>query len=245
MIQQASPNRTEQEANELKWLLGEVYAQWCQRLRLKPYRTAEDLARAVDAIYKGVVVAPNNPFVTEEMVQLSCVKDVDDELLQGQLEVALNSGVSPGLVHFIMGTRLLLQENADAKEALQHFELAMQHNASLPGLLNNIADAMVEADSEEIDRALTLVNQAIELIPNQPYFYDTRGKIFLKKGEPLKAVADLEKALAATELRPQVHAELAAAFQSLNNQTQYEYHKAMSEQYLKQQPTPVTPTPEN
>lgn len=240
LILESLPHRTEPEAKELKWLLGEVYAEWCKRLREKKYRTVADLARAVDAIYKGVVVSPNNPVVTEEMVQLSCVKDVDDEMLQQQLEVALNSGVSPGLIHFVIGTRLLLAGNANAKEALQHFELAMQHNASLPGLLNNIADAMVEADSADVERALTLVNQAIDLMPDQPYFYDTRGKILLKKGEPLMAVVDLEKALAAAELRPQVHAELAAAYLSLNDQPHYEYHKAMSESYRKQQATPST-----
>ena len=240
MIQQSLPKRTEQEAAELKWLLGEVYAQWCQRLRLKKYRTADDLAQALDAIYRGINASPNNPVVTEEMVQLSCIKDVDDRVLQEQLEVALNAGVSPGLVHFIMGTRLLLADAAKAPEALQHFELAMEHDESLPGLLNNVADAMVETDSTDTDRALTLVNQAIALLPNQPYFFDTRGKILLKKDEPRQAIADLEKALAAPELRVVVHAELAAAYLALNDQQNYEHHTAMSENYRKQQATPVT-----
>ena len=244
LIQQSLPKRTEQEAAELKWLLGEVYAQWCQRLRVKRHRTAENLAQALNAIYKGIAAAPNNPVVTEEMVQLSCVKDVDDRVLQEQLEVALNAGVSPGLVHFILGTRLVLAGNANAQEALQHFELAMQHNASLPGLLNNIADAMVETDSTDTARALTLVDQAISLLPNQPYFFDTRGKILLKTGEPQKAVADLEKALAAPELRVQVHAELAAAYLTLNDQKNYAYHTTMSENYRKQQAT-TQPTDKN
>jgi tetratricopeptide (TPR) repeat protein len=239
LIRQSLPKRTEQEQAELKWLLGEVYAQWCKRLRLKKYRTADDLAQALDAIYRGVIAAPSNPYVTEEMVQLSCVTDVNDRVLQEQLEVALNAGVSPGLVHFILGTRLLLNLNGNAQEALQHFELAMQHNESLPGLLNNIADAMVETDSTDTERALKLVDQAITLLPNQPYFFDTRGKILLKKDEPRKAIADLEKALVAPELRIQVHAEMAAAYLAMKDQKNYEYHTKMSENYRKQQAAPL------
>ncbi len=239
MIQQSLPKRTEQETAELKWLLGEVYAQWCQRLRLKKYRTADDLAQALDAIYRGIISAPSNPYVTEEMVQLSCVKDVNDRILQEQLEVALNAGVSPGLVHFILGTRLLLAGAPNAQEALRHFELAMEHDKAMPGLLNNVADAMVETDSTDTERALTLVNQAIALLPDQPYFFDTRGKILLKKDEPRKAIADLEKALAAPELRVVVHAELAAAYLALNDQQNYEHHKEMSENYRKQQAVPL------
>ena len=229
LILQALPDRNERETIELKWVLGEVYSQWCKRLRLKPGRTNKDLAIAMDVIYRAVAVAASNPVVTEELIQLSCNHSIDDETLENQLKVALNSGISPGLVHFIMGTRMLTAESSDAKAALHHFDLASTHNADMPGLLNNMADAMVESGDANLDIALKLVNQAIAKIPNQPHFYDTRGKIFLRQDSPLKAIADLEKALAAPEIRASVHESLAEAYARLENSTQAEVHKTLAE----------------
>jgi tetratricopeptide (TPR) repeat protein len=231
LILQTLPQRNPQESSELRWLLGDIYAQWSKRLRLKDRRSVEDLARAVDLTYKALAVAPENPVVTEELIELSCSHDIDDAAIEEQLKIALNSGISPGLVHFILGTRLVTSEQPDTAAALQHFEIAATHNASLPGLLNNMADAMVELEDSDMDLALTLINQAIEIMPDQPHFFDTRGKILLKQGEPLKAIADLEKALAAPAIRGAVHESLSKAYAALNNEKESQLHQQMANQY--------------
>jgi regulator of sirC expression with transglutaminase-like and TPR domain len=97
----------------------------------------------------------------------------------------------------------------------------------MPGLLNNMADAIAESETPNLPQALNLVEQALKMLPNQPHVHDTRGKIYLRMGEPLKAIADLEIALQAAELRPAAHAKLAEAYLLLGDQRQHAYHKAM------------------
>ena len=233
MLLQTMPQRNEQEVSELKWLLGEVYAQWGKRLRLKSRRSSEELSQAVDVMHRALAAAPNNPVVTEELIALSCTKELEDAMLDGQLQVALNSGISPGLIHFVRGTRLLMTEEPDADSALQHFELAMAHDSAMPGLLNNMADAMVESPTVELHLALRLIEQAIVMMPNQPHFYDTRGKILLKQHEPLKAIADFEKALAAPEIRGLAHEKLSEAYKTMGNEKESQHHQQMALQYKK------------
>lgn len=231
LIRQVMPQQPAADQAQLQWLLGDVYARMCERLRTKERRTPEDLARAIDAIYRGLAAAQTNPVVLEELTRLSCSSDIDDTSLQRQLATALDSGVSPGLVHFILGTRLLTQDPPDTDAALQHFQLAETHHAGLPGLLNNIADALVESDDADLDRALRLVNQALDLMPDQPHFFDTRGKILLRQGETLKAIADFERALAAPEIRAVVHDSLAEAWAELGNDEQQQRHRRLAESY--------------
>lgn len=230
-VNQLLPKRTPQEQEQLKWLLAEVYAQWSKRLREREKRTAQDLARAVNLVHQGLAASASNPVITEELVALSCLSEIDDAALDQQLEIALNSGVSPGLVHFIQGTRSLLGDTPDPETAMQHFELAATHNAALPGLLNNMADAMADSDEADLDQALKLIEQAITSMPNQPHFYDTRGKIKLRQGEPLEAIADFEKALAAPEIRGVVHRQLAEAFKTLGNDAESRKHAKLATKY--------------
>jgi lipopolysaccharide biosynthesis regulator YciM len=241
LIQQVTPQRSEEEKVQLQSLLGEVYAQLSKRLRTRERRTPQDLAIAVDAIYRAVAVAQSNPIVMEELTQLSCSAEINDTSLRQQLDIALNSGVSPGLIHFILGTRMLTATPPDPDGALKHFELAAAHNAAFPGLLNNMADAMVESEDEDLDLAFRMVNQAIDFMPNQAYFFDTRGKILRRQGKTLEAIADFEKALAAPEIRGIVHESLAAAWKSLGDDAESERHTRLAD-WHRQREAEASPT---
>jgi tetratricopeptide (TPR) repeat protein len=235
MIRQLLPQRTELEATQLKWLLGDVCAQWARRLRTRARRTDKDLVEAVSVIHRGIAIAPNNPVVLDELTRLACSNDLEDELLDQQLKVALDSGVSPGLVHFIRGTRLLMKTPPDVASAMSHLQIAMQHDQAFPGLLNNVANAMLEDEQADLNQALLLVEQAITQMPGQPYFLDTRGSIFLRQKEYIKAIADLEKALVEDDLREVLHRKLADAYVGLNNESEAKRHLELADAYARMQ----------
>ena len=233
LIEEAIPRQ--QKAGELfdverlKWLLGEVYAQQCKRLRSKDRRQARDVAEAVEALYKGLAAAPKNPVVEEELIAFACSKDIGNDNLEQQLTVAQDSGVSPGLIHFIRGTRAITSVPPDTEAAKQQFKLAQAHNPDYPGLLNNLADAMAESEDADLSVALQLVNEALEMMPGQPHFHDTRGKILLRMGRTVDAVTDFENALAAPEIRETVHTSLAKAWRKLGNETEAARHENQAE----------------
>jgi Flp pilus assembly protein TadD len=217
LIEEEITRRGDQEQKELKWVLGDVHAYWCRRLRTTPARTASDLAMAMGVIHRGLLVAPGNSRVLEELTELTCSTELEDREILQQLDVALQSGVSPGLVHFVLGTRELLKDPPNTSEALGHLEIAKSHDSQLPGLLNNIADAIVRREDGDPQQALVLVEQAMEMMPAHPYFHDTRGRAYLRMKEFVKAIADLERALAAEELRAEAHELLAECYVELNN----------------------------
>ncbi len=235
LVQQLAKSQSEAEQAQLNWLAGEVCAQWCRRLRTREGRTAEDLSKALVVMNAAITIGSQHPTVTDEMVRLCCLSDLDDAVISQQLSVALDSGVAPGLVHFIQGTRFLLADPPDQESALHHLELAKTHSGEMPGLLNNLADAMVHAENADLNQALSLVQEAIRMMPDQPYFYETRGSIHLKRKEYREAIADLEKALAAPELRSQAHQKLASAYEALGDAVEAERQMRMSEQNQKEQ----------
>jgi tetratricopeptide (TPR) repeat protein len=212
---------------QFRQLTGEVLAAWSTRLRTSAGRTSEDIQQALAAVSQAVIAAPTSPAVTKELVALAGVSEISDETLDEHLTKALDAGVSPGVIHFIQGTRCLSRNPPDIEAGLQHLRIADTHNPGMPGLLNNMADAIVESETPNLPQALNLVEQALKMLPNQPHVHDTRGKIYLRMGEPLKAISDLEIALQAAELRPTAHAKLAEAYLLLGDQRQHAYHKAM------------------
>lgn len=219
--------------NQFRQLTGEVFASWSKRLRTSAGRSSEDIQKALTAISQAVIAAPSSPMVTKELVELAGVSDISDEALDEHLRTALDAGVSPGVIHFILGTRCISRNPPDIEAGLQHLKIADTHNPGMPGLLNNMADAIVESQKPDLTQALTLVEQALKLLPNQPHVHDTRGKIFLRMGDPLKAISDFELALQAEELRPTAHAKLAEAYHALGDSKQAAYHNAMVDSLAK------------
>jgi tetratricopeptide (TPR) repeat protein len=75
------------------------------------------------------------------------------------------------------------------------------------------------AGSEDGDfaEALKLVDQALALLPGQPEIHDTRGKLLVKLGEPLKALAEFELALREPAIRSEVNRNMAEAWRALGN----------------------------
>ena len=142
---------SEDERRQIVFLTGDVYAAWSRRLRLNSDRSQGDFFKALELLGKGLALSPQNPRLLEELSYLGCSAEVDADLLEQKLTQAMDSGVSPGIVHFIKGTRDLLKDPPDVDAALAHFRLSEQHSQSYAGLLNNLAHAM--SISEEGDMA--------------------------------------------------------------------------------------------
>lgn len=64
-----------------------------------------------------------------------------------------------------------------------------------PVLLNNLAVCLARATKPDGAEALTLINQAIQLVPEGANFYASRGEIRLLVEQPQAAIADLETAI--------------------------------------------------
>ena len=224
-------------------LLLNIYLEHSRRLRLRSARSATDAALAVDQVTRALSLAPNDRRVTEELIAVAGLKQVDDVQLEDQLQAALGAGISPGIINFILGTRAMTRTPPDPNRAMTYFDLAMAQEPGMPGLLNNVADAIAESPEPDLQKALDLVQQAFRFLPDQPHLFDTRGKIYLKQGELKLAIADLERALAEPDLRPAVHAKLAEAWEKLGDPQKAALHRTTAEKLseLRTQTAPGSP----
>ncbi len=213
----------------LQQVIAEVCAAWVSRLRSQPNPAPRDLALAVTVLARGLQAAPYSPFILEELTQFTLGSRQLTNGSDKELDNLLNSGIQPGILHFILGTRALQASPPDQKEALRHFQLAMQHDAGYPGVLNNLANTIAETPDGDHQNALALINKALELMPGQPYFHDTRGRLHMRLGQPIPAIADFERALEAVELRPAVHRRLAQAYDALGKPELSDKHRQLAD----------------
>ncbi len=122
---------------------------------------------------------------------------------------------SPQL-HFVLGT---LYEADDPAQAMEHYESALRLQPDMAIAKNNLAYLMVEA-GKDLDRALSLAQEAKAALPEHPGIADTLGWVLFKKGVPSAAVGYLKEAEAG--FRPEdpslaiVRHHLAQAYEANN-----------------------------
>ncbi|MEM8736106.1 MAG: tetratricopeptide repeat protein [Planctomycetota bacterium] len=177
-----------------------------------------DLMRGLQLLQDALKLDPNNPKLIEAVAQ-ACVKAASSEnndlVVLREALVQTVEGVEPTTSHFILGTVAL--NEGDVEKAAYHLEIAAKSNPNLPGLLNNLAFSILQQEDADLERALRLSNAAVRQLPNHPYLRETRGAILLRLERYADAIADLEQALRAKELRPQVRDSLAQAYDALGD----------------------------
>jgi tetratricopeptide (TPR) repeat protein len=101
-------------------------------------------------------------------------------------------------------------ELKDYDSAIKQYKEAMRIDPKVPSTYNNLA--MLYADrGENLQEALSLVNRALSLKPDSPWFKDTRGWILYKMGKRDDGLALLKEAAAALPYNADVQKHLEVA----------------------------------
>lgn len=111
-------------------------------------------------------------------------------------------------------------------EAVNWLEIA-SHTArdSNPGILNNLAIALVRSQPAKPVKALEYANEAIRLMPDHADLLSTRGEIYIALSDWKKAEADLRKSLALRSDRSKVHRMMADALRGQGELDQARHHQ--------------------
>ena len=153
------------------------------------------------------------PQFTEALIETCLDSHQLNEPEIDELRESLIADLSPSTARFILGTVALRKGNpAEAKSLL----LAnIEEHGNDPGLLNNIAHAMMTEEAPDLPAALKLANLAVSQMPQHPYLRETRGQILYRLGRYREAIVDLEIANAMPELWSTVRPSLADAYDRL------------------------------
>jgi predicted Zn-dependent protease len=118
------------------------------------------------------------------------------------------------------------REVQDSPEVLHTFQMVQ---AKLGGFVLPVKDALLrypETDTSEparyahsmiymrqpnFQKAMATINGLIAEEPNNPYFYEVRGQIYVSLAKPALAISDYQKSVDLRPRAPQLRAELATA----------------------------------
>jgi predicted Zn-dependent protease len=118
------------------------------------------------------------------------------------------------------------REVQDSPESLHTFQMVQ---AKLAGFVLPVKEAMArypESDTSEparyarsmaylrqpnLVKAMATINSLIAEEPNNPYFYEVRGQIYLSEAKPAQAIPDYQRAVDLRPQAPQLRQELATA----------------------------------
>jgi len=219
----------ESEAEPLRFLLSEVLTRWCERKRVAGFKNAEEMAECLQLLARALAAFPRNEGALNEVSWLA--NTAPDSLeVEALLNQILDSGIDPGFVHFVLGTRAAIKNPPDEVAAQEHLGRAIAHNDGYPGLLNNLADVIAKsesADEAQLKNALALAEQAVSRMANVPEVYDTRGRIRLRLGEVESAITDFELAIRSPNCRVSSYDGLATAYERLGNHGRAEHYRQL------------------
>jgi predicted Zn-dependent protease len=157
-------------------------------------RFANDEAMSAYKVDKFAVDHPSGQdrvFDLNDMVESSPYREVQD---------------SPESLHtFLMVQAKLAGFVLPVKEALTRFP---DSDTSEP---SRYAHAMVYLRQPNFQKALAAVNSLIAEEPNNPYFYEARGQIYMSMTKPAQAIPDYQKSVNLRPRAPQLLLALASA----------------------------------
>lgn len=142
-------------------------------------RQRADLPGAEAALRRALSASPDDPQMSSFLVVILREAGKNAEA-RAIIEQQLARDSSNEKLIYSYGT--LLGELGEAALALAQMERVIELNPNQADALNFIAFSLAESDTE-LDRAEDLVNRALKLRPQDPYFLDTLGWIHFKRGE--------------------------------------------------------------
>lgn len=125
------------------------------------------------------------------------VLDDDGNPIDIQQLAKEQGGVAIGGIYMILGSHAVSLK--DFARGQEFFQKALDLNPESVNAKNNLAVCMAQVagqDSEMLNQALTIANEAIAAQPQVANYYETRGAIYLKLERYEEAIGDLEQAMA-------------------------------------------------
>jgi predicted Zn-dependent protease len=203
--------------------LGSTYVRWVQATARK---TPPDLGTELRILEESLRQVPNEPGLLQALLDLGRLPGAEAERARGLLERQLTQGPPSALLHLMLGLDAYRHEQNEA--ARIHLEQAYQLSPEAPLISNNLACILMRGPNPDLQRALALVDSALQAEPHQPHFRETRGQILVKLGRYREALNDLETARRDMPATVPLHLALATTYEKLGMATLAEEHRRLA-----------------
>jgi tetratricopeptide (TPR) repeat protein len=182
--------------------------------RARILASKKDWTRAEEDARRAFAAAPQLTGALDLLAQIYAAQGRLDEAI-ASFEEAEKIGALPASGQVLLARLHRSVGHLDQAQAL--YEKALAQRSDLPGAKNDLAWLLAERGSD-LERALTLAQEAQQAEPENPEFIDTLGYVYLRKGLAEPAVQQLSYAVELAEgarlARPQFHYHLGLALRA-------------------------------
>ena len=214
----------EYEAN-WNWMLAGVCQNYHDILQME----GQPISTLLTQLSRALSFDPNHAESLRRLMSYAEAKVEGNVKIREILERVVSEAREPALAHMALGNLCWLEGQQDT--ARVHFDIAMSQRTDVPIMLNNMAWMLAHDESApDLDRAMGMVESALESDPENPHFLDTRGNIHIKQKAWRPALNDLEKALQGVENKSAVHQNLAVVYENLGMQGIAKEHRNLAAQ---------------
>jgi tetratricopeptide (TPR) repeat protein len=138
----------------------------------------------------------------------------------------LTDNPDSAFLQFSAGT--IAYEEGRLADARMHWELAYKLSKEMPLVANNLAWLLATEPPIDRNRAMQIIDSAIESSPDQPILHGTRGFILAQMGRYREAIFDLVKSTPVNRERDYFHETLAECYEQIGNKSQAEEHRQVA-----------------
>jgi tetratricopeptide (TPR) repeat protein len=120
--------------------------------------------------------------------------------------------VDPSCVMAHTNLGVLERKAGNTDKAIEHYRTALTLKPDDPVLMNNLAYALRMQDDSNLDEAISLLEQAIEIQPKHPDIRYALASALMDKGEVDGAIKQLRRSIQLKEYVPKFHRKLGTAY---------------------------------
>jgi len=177
------------------------------------YSLMKKTESSVILLNEAVKMEPENDQLHHSLA-LAYMAMNDNEKAIATMRKALALNPKKDSYYFELGA--LMEKAGDYKGAMENMKHAIELNP-LHSNAHNFLGYMYALEGYDLDRALEHLKKALTIQPRNGYFLDSLGWIYFKKGEPEKALTQIQKALIYTDPDPVLYDHLGDILFSLEN----------------------------
>ncbi len=214
---------------QLQVLLADLFLEYADGIEKNG--SAESFENEFRAVAKAVELNFRNGRAIDKLIAIAINPETEPVNAEQLIKLSQSSSmVSPLVLHTILSARGAIAGKLD--EAIAHLKIANGINPAAAGIANSIASRlMVEPNNRPAD-ALTVINITLEVWPEVPNLYHTRGEVYMR----LERLDEAEKELLyALEQLPEdipLRKSLVNCYESLGQPANAEIHRVEFERLM-------------
>ena len=177
------------------------------------YSIHEQPEETIRLLKEAVAIEQDNDTLYQSLALAYMSVDQFDQAINN-LQKAISINNNKGSYYFELGA--LYERTGEFELAIKNIKRSIELNP-MHSNAHNFLGYIYAIQGKSLDKALGHLHKALSIQPKNGYFLDSLSWIYFKKGEPLRALDELKKAMVYASPDPVLYSHLGEIYFSLEN----------------------------